>query len=301
MIKALIAFKKAIAEISLGKFLQFVFSYDVLATYDEQHKSVSKFESDGTDVDDEALLEFTSRKADPVNLADEITQVYTQKTIKDFLQLSDVFSFAKSQHLSTTSQINDIHSVVVDRSTGNDTVIDDSTVISVARLEQEPLDLADSLATDNGKSLNDDQGASDAIRSTLDRILSDFGDVLDSAHISYGSYKQDSELATDEHTTGFLKVLQDTANLVEEHALSAAKIIQGQSSGTDLITIQDQAYLSLATQTSDDAAANDSHLIVAGKVISDTMGSQDSGSMRAQDYAAFDYFSEDYVGFSQTF
>ena len=49
------------------------------------------------------------------------------------------------------------------------------------------------------------------------------------------------------------------------------------------------------------AVVAESALKLAGKVASDSASATESGSYRGQGYCSFDYFAEDYVGFSGTF
>jgi hypothetical protein len=51
----------------------------------------------------------------------------------------------------------------------------------------------------------------------------------------------------------------------------------------------------------DSALIADLELKLPGKVSSDSGSVADAGSLRGQGYAAFDYFAEDYVGYSLTF
>jgi len=66
-------------------------------------------------------------------------------------------------------------------------------------------------------------------------------------------------------------------------------------------SVLDDQEMQFFKSTSNVANVTESHVKLAQKVASDSASTSDSGSYRGQGYCAFDYFAEDYVGFSGTF
>ncbi len=66
-------------------------------------------------------------------------------------------------------------------------------------------------------------------------------------------------------------------------------------------TADDDQEMTFVKVRSNLATLSDAFAHSIGRGLSDTIGSSDSGSMRGQGYCAFDYFSADYVGYTQSF
>ena len=66
-------------------------------------------------------------------------------------------------------------------------------------------------------------------------------------------------------------------------------------------TTNDDQEMTFIKVRSNIASVADLFAYSTGRVLSDTIGSSDSGSLRGQGYCAFDYFEADYVGYSQSF
>ena len=80
---------------------------------------------------------------------------------------------------------------------------------------------------------------------------------------------------------------------------SQAKAIGKASS--DSVGASDESVAAMGKNPSDSSALSDSLINSIGRGLSDTIGASDAGSVRGQNYCAFDYFDADYVGYSQSF
>ncbi len=87
----------------------------------------------------------------------------------------------------------------------------------------------------------------------------------------------DSASAADQLVKNFIKSLSDSATVSDAERKEVGKNVN------ELASMSDVAVNSF------------------GKQLSDTIQASDSGSLRGQGYCSFDYFAEDYVGYSQSF
>jgi len=88
----------------------------------------------------------------------------------------------------------------------------------------------------------------------------------------------DAPLLTDAEFRAFFKVLNDGAGVAEVASLQSGKV-----EGDSVSANTDAMVLSFA------------------KSITESPSAADAGSARGQGYSDFDYFAEDYVGYSWTF
>lgn len=168
------------------------------------------------------------------------------------------------------------------------------------------LGLSDSESKALSKSLSDSQAVSDSAITGLGKSESDQIGSADSSSISFASVQNDLGQTTDQiNTVGIGKSLQDSSVSSEVQNMNFHKFVEEATGVTDDLdgeaTTDDDQEMTFVKVRSNLATMVDSFAHSTGRGLSDTIGTNDSGSLRSQGYCAFDYFLEDYVGASQTF
>ena len=170
----------------------------------------------------------------------------------------------------------------------------------------EVLGITDTQAKAVGKSLADSSSASDESSVEVGKPLDDSSGANDAAYLEFGSVQNDSGIASDEIDSFAVgKGLQDSSLIVENQNMDFHKFIEEVTNVTDDLdgeaTAEDDQEMTFTKVRSELAFASDSFAYSSISSVSDTIGSNDAGSLRSQGYCAFDYFLEDYVGASRTF
>ena len=168
------------------------------------------------------------------------------------------------------------------------------------------LGLSDSESKALSKSLSDSQAISDSAITGLGKSESDQVGSADSSIVSFSSVQSDlSQLSDDIDTFAIGKPLQDSSVSSEVQNMNFHKFVEEATGVTDDLdgeaTTDDDQEMTFVKVRSNLATMVDSFAHSTGRGLSDTIGTNDSGSLRSQGYCAFDYFLEDYVGASQTF
>ena len=170
----------------------------------------------------------------------------------------------------------------------------------------EILGLSDAQTKSIGKSLSDSQEMTDLAAQSVGKSLSDNSGTADSATLGFGTVQNDSGATSDQiDTFATGKALQDTSSASENQTMGFHKFIDELAGVTDDLdgeaSAEDDQEMTFTKVTSDLSTLSDSFSYSSMSAVSDTIGPNDTGSLRSQGYCAFDYFSEDYVGASRTF
>ena len=168
------------------------------------------------------------------------------------------------------------------------------------------LGLSDSESKALSKSLSDSQAISDSAITGLGKSESDQAGTTDNSILNVASVQSDlSQLSDDIDTFAIGKPLQDSSVSSEVQNMNFHKFVEEATGVTDDLdgeaTTDDDQEMTFVKVRSNLATMVDSFAHSTGRGLSDTIGTNDSGSLRSQGYCAFDYFLEDYVGASQTF
>lgn len=168
------------------------------------------------------------------------------------------------------------------------------------------LGLSDSESKALSKSLSDSQAISDSAITGLGKSESDQAGTTDNSIFNVASVQSDSsQLSDDIDTFAIGKPLQDSSVSSEVQNMNFHKFVEEATGVTDDLdgeaTTDDDQEMTFVKVRSNLATMVDSFAHSTGRGLSDTIGTNDSGSLRSQGYCAFDYFLEDYVGASQTF
>jgi len=170
----------------------------------------------------------------------------------------------------------------------------------------EVLGLSDVQVKSISKSLSDSQAVTDLATQSVGKTLSDNSVTADSAALDIGTVQADSGLTSDQIDTFAVgKALQDNSSASENQTMGFHKFIDELAGVTDDLdgeaSAEDDQEMTFTKVTSDLSTLSDSFAYSSMSAVSDTIGPNDTGSLRSQGYCAFDYFSEDYVGASRTF
>jgi hypothetical protein len=123
--------------------------------------------------------------------------------------------------------------------------------------------------------------------------------------MAFGKGLADSSAMTDSAVFSPNKIISDSSSAAEDQTMDFHKFIDEVTGVTDDLdgeaTADDDQEMTFVKVRSDLATIVDLFAYSSTRGISDTMGASDSGSMRGQGYCSFDYFAEDYVGYTQSF
>jgi hypothetical protein len=170
----------------------------------------------------------------------------------------------------------------------------------------EALGLTDTQEKAMGKSLADSSSVTEQHFFGVNKPFDNSSDAIDSVSLGFGSVKNDLGAASDEIDNFVIgKGLQDSSLVGENHNIDFHKFIYELTAATDDLdgeaTAEDDQEMTFTKVRSELAFAFDFFSYSSTSGVSDTIGSNDAGSLRSQGYCSFDYFLEDYVGESRTF
>jgi hypothetical protein len=170
----------------------------------------------------------------------------------------------------------------------------------------EILGLSDAQTKSIGKSLSDSQAITDLSAQSVGKALSDSSGTADSAGLGFGTVQSDSSSTSDQIDSFAIgKALQDTSSVSENQTMDFHKFIDELAGVTDDLdgeaSAEDDQEMTFTKVRSDLSTISDSFAYSSMSAVGDTIGPNDTGSLRSQGYCAFDYFLEDYVGASRTF
>lgn len=156
-----------------------------------------------------------------------------------------------------------------------------------------------------GKNVSDSASASDSVAKEAGKGLSEAPSAVDSASLEPRLVKADSSSLTDSHAALVGKALSEQLGIGESQAFSVEKALADSVYSTDDVdgeaSIDDDQEIHFMKVRADSGTIAESATLSASKPVSDSSSASDSGTYRGQGYCAFDYFEEDYVGYSGSF
>ena len=280
MIKAAIAFKKAVASvgfkkavatINFGDFLIFRFFTDALGLSDVQAKNIGKSVNDTQAVTDLAAMGTGKSESDAFSTAD-----------------AAVLGMGKA-HSDAGSLSDQIDTLGIGKILADSPSVAESIDIQTAfnRSHTDAFTAAESISLEPGKVFADASSFTDFETLAVTKGLADGSGVADSATFNPTKILSDSFLAAEDQVMDFHKFITEAAGVTDD--------LDGEA------TADDDQEMTFTKVRSDLTTLVDLFAYSSTRGISDTMGASDSGSMRGQSYCSFDYFAEDYVGFTQSF
>ena len=280
MINAIVAFKKAVAEIGfkkavatikLGDFLIFRFFFETLGLSDAQAKAVGKSLADSQAVTDLTTTGVGKGVSDNSGTVDAATLG---------------FGTAQSDSGATSDQIDTfaIGKLILDTPS-----VGESIFIETAfnRAYTDVFYAGESISVGSGKVFADSFGATDEESLQFIKALADASGATDETLLNPNKVASDSSGTTDNQNMDFHKFIDEVTGVTDD--------LDGEA------TTEDDQEMTFTKVRSDLATIVDLFTYSSTRGLSDTIGSSDSGSIRGQGYCAFDYFAEDYVGYSQNF
>jgi len=158
------------------------------------------------------------------------------------------------------------------------------------------LGISDTQSKGMGKALADTQDLSDSTATSLNKVETDSSTATDATSLAVGISLSDTGSTSDQiNTFAIGKALQDSSNVTEDTSFDIG------IERADVFYAAESISVDVDKVRSNLATLSDAFAHSIGRGLSDTIGSSDSGSMRGQGYCAFDYFSADYVGYTQSF
>jgi len=268
---ATIGFKKAVADINFGDFLIFRFFFDALGITDTPAKSVGKTLTDSQSLSDDSVVGVGKTASDTSSTADVVALGVTtaHSDSANFSDAIDTFSIGKI--------IQDSPSV------------GESIFIETAfnREHSDTFSAAESISLGAAKTFTDTYGATDSASVQFSKALVDSSAMTDAAALGQNKTLADSLGASENQNMDFHKFINEITGVTDD--------LDGEATAND---DQEMTYTKVR---SDLATIVDLFAHSTGRGLSDTIGSSDAGSLRGQGYCAFDYFEADYVGYSQSF
>ena len=280
MINAIVAFKKAVAEIGfkkaiatikLGDFLIFRFFFETLGLSDVQAKAVGKSLTDSQAVSDDSV-------------------VGVGKTVSDASSTADAVALGLGTAHSDAANFSDaIDTFAIGKTIQDSPSVGESILIETAfnREHSDAFSAAESISLGAGKILTDAYGATDSESFQFGKALADSSAMTDAAALAQNKTLADSSVTSDNQNMDFHKFIDEITGVTDD--------LDGEA------TANDDQEMTFTKVRSDLATIVDLFANSIGRGLSDTIGSSDAGSLRGQGYCAFDYFEADYVGYSQSF
>lgn len=209
---------------------------------------------------------------------DQTAQVF--KVINNVAALLDTDSKSVAKALSDAFSVVESISNQLGKVSSDGATVDDASSLSIQPLFSEAPSIAEAQSFDLSTLRADQAGVSEV--ASLRPILTkaEFGTIADAAVLSLNKVSSDSASALD-------SIDRFEATKPISDGISISEVV-----ATILIKLFDLA---------DNGYVLDNAVKLPTKVSSDSGSVTDAGSLRGQGYAAFDYFAEDYVGYSATF
>ena len=278
MLKAIVAFKKAIADIDLkkaiaelkfGNFLIFRFFFDALGLSDSESKSIGKT-LDNSSITSDLALKGLSKASNDGFSASDATSLDVGTSLIDSGAISDeIDTFAVGKGLNDSSSTND------------------ETAFAIGTTRTDAFSVSESISNAPNKVLANSSATADVKTLSLSKALADFYAVGDSHRSSFTKSNADSSAFSDTQRKDFYKVITEAAGVTDD--------LDGEATTND---DQDMTFVKVRSNL---ATITDVVSIVKNTIFSDTSALTDSGLVRNQGYCDFSYFEADYVGDSRTF
>jgi len=278
MLKAIVAFKKAVADIDLkkaiaelkfGDFLIFRFFFNALSLSDSESKSIGKTLDNSSITSDLALKALSKASSDGFSASDATSLDVGTSLIDSGAIFDEIDTFAIGKGLNDSPSTSD------------------ETAFAIGTTRTDAFSVSESISNAPNKVLADLSATADVKTLSLSKVLADFYAVSDSHRSSFTKSNADSSAFSDTERKDFQKVITEAAGVTDD--------LDGEATAND---DQDMTFVKVRSNL---ATITDLVSIVKNTVFSDTSALTDSGSLRNQGYCDFSYFEADYVGDSRTF
>ena len=307
-LKAGLDFNPIKSAIELGTFIQSLGLTDSANTLEELSLAYFKSLSDDSSAVDSANLAFLKSITDSGYASEDVVFTFI-KSLADSFGTTDDATLYPTKGVSDASATADSITAVVDKYLtdsvfGTDDLdgeasTEDDQEIHFHKVRAEAAFIGDvfSRVVQYYRSFSDASVTNDATANTVFKVLADVVTTSDSlgAELIVNEYAVDTSGVSEILYLILTKVLNEAPLAHEELSLYASK------SSVDTYTALDATALLLAVVKSDSGATSDNTVKLTIKSLSDSGDASDAGSYRGQGYSDFDYFAEDYVGYSGVF
>jgi hypothetical protein len=205
-----------------------------------------------------------------------------EKAVSDAASNSDTLTYTMVYSRTLSDSVN-----ATDDFDGTATTEDDQTM-TFAKGLSDTISHSDAHAFVVGMSREDAATFSDALTDLFGKAVTDSFTKSDLVTASVGKALADSATTSDNITArSFSKALSDLVDATDDFDGAA--------------TAEDDQTMSFVTSRAETVSASDSSSQSAGKGLTDSVSTGDSGSLRMTDYCDVLYFTDVYVGISATF
>lgn len=307
-LKATLAQNSIDLEITLGEFLALLEQADSSTTIDQVALDFIKSLTDDATTADRLAFDLSKSLTDAYTAVDAIA-LYAAKTVTDNGAASEtnqkLFGKGINDFAGTSEQlITYVQKALFDALYATDDLDGESTVeddqeIFFHKVRNDPSFASDVFyrVVQYVRAFSESASTGDTAVKTITKSLSDsviVSELLDSQLI-INRKPNESSGVTDVTTLLLGKSIADIAGLAESLVQVIGKPISDASSVSDL------AALLLVRSFAESGTVSDIALKLTHKNLSDSGIMSDNGSYRGQGYCDFDYFLEDYVGYSGVF
>ena len=263
---------------------------DDSAAVDEAVIAFNKTLAEAADVSDEAVLTFVKALADNATTSDNAI-LNTGKSLSDATSTSEALVLATEKYLNDSAY-------ATDDLDGEASTLDDQTLFfTKVRSEAAFVSEVFTRVVQYHRSFVDTPAAADATANNVFKVLSDVVTVVDvfDAELIINEAAVDAGGVSESLAVVLEKVLTETPVAADSIAAVVTKPL------SDSGTTSDQFTWLFSTARVDSSYIADNTLKLPIKSLSESGNVSDAGSYRGQGYSDFDYFAEDYVGYSGVF
>jgi len=171
----------------------------------------------------------------------------------------------------------------------------DNIVLTRFRTPTDSSTVSESSALLVGKTPSEALSLSDTATRDYTKAVSELATLADAAARSVSKPFSESLTSGDDTTINLTKPRSDSTTIADSSALDF------RTSRTEALSLTDAATTAFTKGLSEAPSLTDVVALSASLAIIEQPVASDSGNLRMQDYCAFDYFAEDYVGASRTF
>lgn len=280
---------------------------DVVSTADQAHLVVDYMRSlsDSVAKTDAARLLLSKRSQDALTTAEEIVAAFS-KTLRDSGHTTDAARKSLSKGLTEETLYIDEGPAVSGPEDyapdyfAQDYVGEHGPIKTVGKVFYEARSFTDAITQRQiGKGLSEQRSTSELYRFALSRTTAETATAADHKAILLSRNATDGFTATDASSVTTGKPAADSIAVQDSSFLGIHLSVAEYLTAADAAVVARGALVERAS--SDGFSATDHLASVLTKVLADSVGKSDSGSLRMTDYCDVTYFADDFVGVSQTF
>lgn len=296
------------AVIALGNYISSLKLSESATSLDEMALAFFKELSDDQAAIDEAVIAFSKVIADDSEVTDELALLLI-KALAEIASTSDEVNFLVSKSLNDASSTSEAlvlatekylydNAYATDDLDGEASTLDEQTLFfNKVRSEAAFVSEVFARVVDYFRAFAETSTATDSTANTIFKVLSDVVQAADAikAELIVTEYAVDAGGVSESLSVVIQKILTDTPVIADSITAGVTKPLD------DSYTSSDKLALLFSITRVDSGYIGDNTLKLPIKSLSESGNVSDAGSYRGQGYSDFDYFAEDYVGYSGVF